>query len=246
MAFKNKIKRKLSDLIVDEVKGLIVSEKLKPGDRLPSEKELIQQYEISKGTVREAMKALEVEGLIRTRPGPGGGAWLTEVGTEPASRALRNYLYFKHMNAEQLYQLRKLVEVELAVSVVGELSDEDFRLLREYTDACSHRPTSELEQQQQRVAELEFHNVLATACPSPLLGFMGRFLNEALRDLVVLKKSYLVDYYDFTKSNVDYHNALIRAYKDEDKETVKRLMTEHMVEAEAHFIALDGMFSKQM
>lgn len=248
MAFtiKKRLKSKLSDLIVDEVKRLIVEEELKPGDRLPSEKELIEQYEISKGTVREAMKALEVEGLIMTRSGPGGGAWLTEVGTGPASRALRNYLYFKNMNVEELYQIRKLIEVELAESVVGHLTEEDLSSLLKYTDQCSTRPTSEMEQRQQKIAELEFHNILADACPNPILGFFGRFLNESLRDLVVLKKSYLVDYYEFTKSNVDYHYELIDAFKNLNKNKVKILMTEHMVEAESHFIALDGMISKKM
>lgn len=243
---KKRLKPKLSDLIVDEVKRLIVEEELKPGDRLPNEKELIEQYSISKGTVREAMKALEVEGLIMTRSGPGGGAWLTEVGTGPASRALRNYLYFKNMNVEELYQIRKLIEVELAVSVVGHLTEEDLTSLLKYTDQCSTRPTSEIEQRQQKIAELEFHNVLADACPNPILGFFGRFLNESLRDLVVLKKSYLVDYYEFTKSNVDYHYELIESFKNLDTDKVKTLMTEHMLEAEAHFIALDGMISKKM
>ncbi|MBU0801305.1 FadR family transcriptional regulator [Marinomonas sp. CT5] len=244
--FKSKAKRKISDLIVDEVKRLIVFEKLNPGDRLPSEKDLIEQYEVSKGTVREAMKALEVEGLIKTKPGPGGGAWLTEVGTEPASRALRNYLYFRHISPKQLYQMRKLIEVELAVSVVGYLSDEDLLLLRKYTDQCNLKPTSEDEQRLQRIAELEFHNVLADASPNPILGFFARFLNESLRDLVVLKKSYLIDYYEFTKSNVDYHYALINAYEKQDIKQVRTLMSEHMCDAETHFIVLDGEISKKM
>ncbi|MBR7890176.1 FadR family transcriptional regulator [Marinomonas sp. A79] len=244
--FKSKAKRKLSDLIVDEVKRLIVSDELVPGDRLPSEKDLIEQYEVSKGTVREAMKALEVEGLIKTKPGPGGGAWLQEVGTEPASKALRNYLYFRHISAKQLYQLRKLIEVELAVSVVGFLSDDDISKLRLYTDQCSNKPTTEEEQRLQKTAELEFHNVLADASPNPILGFFGRFLNESLRDLVVLKKSYLIDYFEFTKSNVEYHYALINAYEKKDVKKVRMLMSEHMCEAERHFVALDGSISKKM
>jgi len=244
--FSKQTKRKLSDLIVDEVKRHIVADELKPGDRLPSEKDLIEQYEVSKGTVREALKALEVEGLIKTKPGPGGGAWLTEVGIEPASKALRNHLYFRHINAEQLYQMRKLIEVELAVSVVGVLSAEDFTQLRKNTDLCSSKPTSETEQRLQRIAELEFHNVIADASPNPILAFTGRFLNELLRDLVVFKKSYLIDSYEFTKSNVDYHYALIRAFEREDTLQVRTLMSEHMCEAEIHFITLDGEISKKM
>lgn len=243
---KKKRKQKLSDLIVDEVKAMIVAEKLLPGDRLPTEKELIESFGCSKGTVREAQKALEVEGLIWTRPGPGGGAWLSEVGTEPASKALRNYLYFKHLSAEQVYQMRKLIEVELAVSVVGHLKEKDFERLDEYIRVCGRPPESEDDQREQRIAELEFHNVLADACPNPLLGFIGRFLNETLRDLVVLKKSYQIDAYEFTRSNVDYHVELVTAYRNADEVKVRHLMSEHMCEAEEHFVALDGQISRKM
>ena len=239
-------KRKLSDLIVDEVKSMIVAEKLLPGDRLPNEKDLIDQFGCSKGTVREALKALEVEGLVYTRPGPGGGAYLSEVGTDPASKMLRNYLYFNHLSADQIYQMRKLIEVELAVSVVGKLTPTDFELLEAHTQACATPPESEEQQRSQRIAELEFHNVLSDACPNPLLSFMGRFLNETLRDLVVLKKSYQIDSYHFTQSNVDYHERLMAAYRAEDTGQVRRLMGEHMCEAEAHFVALDGKISKKM
>ena len=107
-------RQKLSDVIVESVKRSIVTEALHPGDRLPTERELMEHFECSKGTAREALKALEVEGLVSTRTGPTGGAYLNEVGTEPASRALRNYLHFQHLDGEQVYQLRKVIEVELA------------------------------------------------------------------------------------------------------------------------------------
>lgn len=239
-------KQKLSDLIVDEVKSMIVAKKLLPGDRLPNERDLIEQFGCSKGTVREALKALEVEGLVYTRPGPGGGAYLSEVGTDPASKMLRNYLYFNHLSAEQVYEMRKLIEVELAVSVVGKLTPTDFERLEEYTRVCSTAPESDDEQRLQRIAELEFHNVLADASPNPLFSFMGRFLNETLRDLVVLKKSYQIDAYQFTHSNVVYHQRLLAAYRAEDVAAVRHLMGEHMCEAEEQFVALDGQISKKM
>lgn len=239
-------KQKLSDLIVAEVKSMIVSEKLHPGDRLPSEKELIEEFGASKGTVREALKALEVEGLVWTRPGPGGGAWLSAVGTEPASTALRNYLYFNNLSADQVYQMRKLIEVELAVSVVDSLTEHDFVLLEKYIHVCSSRPATEEQQREQRIGELEFHNVLADACPNALLGFVARFLNETLRDLVVLKKSYQIDAFEFTRANVDYHIELLKAFKEKDKCSVRKLMGEHMCQAEEQFVALDGQISRKM
>lgn len=102
-------RQKLSDVIVESVKRSIVTDALKPGDRLPTERELMESFQCSKGSAREALKALEVEGLVSTRTGPSGGAYLNQAGTEPASRALRNYLHFQHLDGEQVYQLRKVI-----------------------------------------------------------------------------------------------------------------------------------------
>lgn len=180
-------RQKLSDVIVESVKRSIVTDALKPGDRLPTERELMESFQCSKGSAREALKALEVEGLVSTRTGPSGGAYLNQAGTEPASRALRNYLHFQHLDGEQVYQLRKVIEVELAVSVLGRLSEDDYQALQDNVDFCSAPEDSEAGQREQRLAELEFHNLLAKACPNPLLSFMAQFLNDLLRDLVVLK-----------------------------------------------------------
>ncbi len=231
---------KLSDLIVQDVKRLIVAECLKPGDRVPSEPELIASYGCSKGTVREALKALQVEGLVVTRTGPGGGAYLAEADPEPAARMLRNFLHFQHLDGEGVYQMRKVVEPELAASVTGRLTPERFAQLEENVAECSRRPETEDEQQRQRILELEFHNILADACPNPLLAFVGRFLNDMLRDLVVLKKAYVPERHRFGEANVGYHRLLLDAYREGDAARVRAIMLAHMHDAERHMVALEG------
>lgn len=238
-------KHKLSDLIVEDVKRRIVSDRLKPGDRLPNEKDLIEQYGCAKGTVREALKGLEVEGLIVTKTGPTGGAYLTQPTVDHAARALRNFLHFQHLDGDQVYQLRILIEEELAASVVGRLTDDDFRALEDNIALCAHPPEDEEEQRTQRIAELEFHNMLAALCPNPLLAFLGRFLNDLLRDLVVLKKVYLPARAQFGEANLDYHRRLLDAYRRADEATVRRLMREHMCDAHDHLHALEGEVAKR-
>jgi DNA-binding FadR family transcriptional regulator len=119
-------RQKLCDVIVESVKRSIVTDALKPGDRLPTERELMESVQCSKGSASEALKALEVEALVSTYTGPGGGVYPNPAGTEPASRALRNYLHFQLLDGEQVYPLRKVIEVELAVSVLGRLSEDAF------------------------------------------------------------------------------------------------------------------------
>ena len=239
-------RQKLAELISDDIKRWIATEGLDQGERLPNEKTLMELYGCAKGTVREALKILEVEGLITLKTGPGGGAVINQPTMEPASRMLRNFLHFKSLDGHQVYQLRKLLEVELAVSVVGRLGREDLANLEANLGACECCHPHDEDQRRQRFLELEFHNLLAKACPNPLLAFMCRFLNDMLRDLVVVKKAYIPERKQFDEANHRYHRDLIEAYRAEDVERVRALMTEHMQDAERHMTALEAEMAAQM
>ena len=231
-------RQKLSDLIVEDVKRWIVAERKQPGDRLPNEKELIELFGYSKSTVREALKALEVRGLIAIRTGPGGGAYLQQVSVEHASEPLRNFLHFHQLDGHHIYQLRKALEPELAASVVGRLRPEQFERLERNVEMCKLSPGTEDELRAQREAELAFHTILAESCPNPVLSFMCRFLNDLLRDLVIYKKA--MEHQHFGQVNVDYHSQLLAAYRQENASEVRRLMAEHMIDAEMHMHEMEA------
>ncbi|GKW48855.1 FadR/GntR family transcriptional regulator [Halomonas sp. NCCP-2165] len=239
-------RQKLAELISEDIKRWIATEGLTEGDRLPNEKTLMELYECAKGTVREALKILEVEGLITLKTGPGGGAILHPPSMEPASRMLRNFLHFRSLDGQQVYQLRRLLEVELAVSVVGHLSDDMLEKLEANIASCECCHPDDEDQRRQRFLELEFHNLLARACPNSLLAFMCRFLNDLLRDLVVVKKAYIPERKQFDEANHRYHRELLEAYRAEDAERVRQLMDEHMRDAETHMSALEAEMAGQM
>lgn len=222
-------RQKLSDVIVEEVKRWIVAEGKQPGDRLPNEKELVELFGYSKSTVREALKALEVRGLITVRTGPSGGAYLQEVSLAHASEPLRNFLHFQKLQSHHIYQLRKTLEPELAYRVVGHLTEAHFTKLEENIDHCCARPTNEDELRRQRELEIEFHAILAEACPNPVLAFMCQFLNDLLRDLVVYKLS--LSSHQFGETNADFHRELIDAFRAGDAAVAQSIMAEHMNDA---------------
>src|SRR5918992_6048708 len=74
--------RRISELIVDQVRLLIRGRQLNPGDRLPAERELCERFGVSRVTVREALRVLEANGLVEIRVGARGGAFVTA----PSSR----------------------------------------------------------------------------------------------------------------------------------------------------------------
>jgi DNA-binding FadR family transcriptional regulator len=240
---KTRKRQKLSDTILEEIKREIVTEHKKPGDRLPNEKELMELYDVSKGTIRESLARLEMQGLISVRTGPNGGAYLQQIPYELTSESLRNFLHFQDLGSDHVYQIRKKFETELAVSVVGLLDDNDFELLQKSIEICSHQPQDEFELKIQREEELNFHNILAYKCPNPILGFLCRFLNDMLRDIMIYKNALLDE--DFGKKNTNYHVELLAAFKAENKEKVQALMLEHMEDAEKHMHEMEANLKTQ-
>ena len=78
---------------------------------------------MSKGTIREAMRLLQAQGLIETKTGPGGGSFVGEVTRERAAALLANYFYFRDVTIDDIYQVRIALEPELAASLAGRLSE---------------------------------------------------------------------------------------------------------------------------
>ena len=70
---------KVSQHIIDQIRNAIFDGRLKPGDKLPSERELIENFKVGKATLREALRSLEVLGFLEIRKGVSGGAFVTEV-----------------------------------------------------------------------------------------------------------------------------------------------------------------------
>lgn len=221
--------RKRSDVIVAEIKRWIADQAKVPGDRLPVEKELMQLFSASKGVIREALKSLEVQGLIRISTGPKGGAVLCEVPITTAIGLLSNYFYFKKFDAVQVYQVKRLLEPSLAADAVGHLTEDQLYELESIIEACRLPSQNTAETEQKLVAEVRFHEIIAEACPNIFLSLICRFLNHIFRNLIVLRKIHkkIPNLNKFMQSNVKYHQELLAAFIKEDRQTVFDEMREH-------------------
>lgn len=239
-------KRKRSDMIAEEIKRWIVAEGKVAGERLPQEKDLADLFDCAKGTLREALKSLEVQGLITVRTGPNGGAVLAEVSYDRSTELLRNYMHFQKLTIEQVYEFRKVVEVEMAVAVVGHLDDAAFENLEASIGCCTCPGVKATEQMQVRQAELDFHSLLARYCPNPLLSYHSRFITDLLRDFIRLRTDAPEAFNKFTSVNLDFHRKLVDALRAEDRDAVRKIMTDHMTMAERFTLELEGVVSQNL
>lgn len=236
---------KLSNLIADDLRGRIVREGMKPGDRLPNERALTEYYECAKGTVREALKELEVSGLVTMQTGPQGGAEIQTVPVEYSIQQLRTYLHFLELDFQAVYAVRRTVEVTLAESVVGRLSEEQLARLEENVRRCL-AARDRNDRATERRLELDFHDMLCAASDNPFLNFICSFINGVLRDLVEFRRDENDARDAFGQHNTHSHLELITALRANDAAAVKSIMEEHMKCAESFMTKLDASLRGDM
>jgi DNA-binding FadR family transcriptional regulator len=229
---------KRGDLVVEEIKRWIAERRLAPGDKLPKEDELQELFGVSKGTAREALKSLEVQGLVTVTTGPAGGATIGEVPLERAFQLLQNYLFFRELDVAQIYAVRRLLEPELAAGAVAHLTEEHFAALERSIETCAPHPANAEQALAQRQEDLHFHDVLAAANPNMLLRFMCQVINHLLRHSVAMGDANHPKGHELGESNVAAHRRLLTAARRGDAEKVRKLMVEHVDEAERHVQSL--------
>jgi GntR family transcriptional regulator, transcriptional repressor for pyruvate dehydrogenase complex len=122
---------RMSEAIVDQIRGLIRSEQLRPGDRLPSERDLGERMGVSRVTIREAMRVLEAGGLIEIRVGARGGAVVTSPSSTKLGSGLADLMNLSPLTAGEVTEARQVFEVGIIPLVVERATEQDLAELRE-------------------------------------------------------------------------------------------------------------------
>ncbi len=113
-AFKPIKQLRVSREVTEQLKQSILLGRFKAGDRLPSERELAEQFQVSRVAIREALRTLEHSGFITTRQGVTGGAFVTDLSFEHLVDAFLDLFMADKISIPELYQVRLLVEPEVA------------------------------------------------------------------------------------------------------------------------------------
>jgi len=235
-------RRKRPDIAADTIRDRIMESGLVPGDRVPADWLDPETLKISRGTLREALKLLEFQGLIASKTGPGGGIFVTAIAPDNALRMLDNLFLFEPASIADIYAIRKLIEPELAASAAREkLSSEAFEALQSTIRLYEAEPKTAEEEYRQRLAELDFHAELARATPNRLLGFTAVFLLSLLRDMTVCREIYRESNPELRETGLHYQVRLLRSIKAGDAEQARAIMHDHMIEAEKYMLERAAM-----
>lgn len=152
--------------IVEQVERAIFSGRLRSGDRLPPERELVHQFRASRVAVREALRTLEHRGLIEVRHGSSGGHFVRHVDASLLRRDFATLFRLGRVTLPQLTEARLMVEPEIARLAAERATGPDLELLAAAVDG-------------QLEAKDRFHRLMAAAARNPV----HAVLVDALGDL---------------------------------------------------------------
>lgn len=232
------VRQKRSDAIAEQIKDYIFRMELKPGERLPQEGRLIEMFESARSTVREALRSLEVQGVIQNSTGPTGGARVAAVSLQRSIDLLSNYFYFEPVSSLQIYQVRKIIEPELAGTVASVLTEDHLAQL-ERTISLQHELSGSAKNWERlRHIEMDFHDILVEACDNPILALAARFINSAIRSTI--RRAHLDENaQSFTDDNIAFHQKLLEAFRARDGGAAREIMREHVISAEPYVLTVD-------
>ena len=164
-------KVRASDDITAQIRAEVSSGRLKPGTRLPSERELAERFGVSRNTLREALRSLEHGGLLELRKGATGGAFVRESNNEAVVTGMRDMYHLGAILPEHLTEARIWIEAVVVRAACERAKAADLVALNANIDAAfdAHRGGDFFSGAE---LHLEFHRLLARTTKNPVLVLM--------------------------------------------------------------------------
>lgn len=231
--FKSAKSNKISENIIEQIRKAIFEGKLKPGDKLPPEKELMENFGVSKATLRGALHSLEVLGFLEIRKGVTGGTFVTEVDMKKARDSFTNFLLFKNLSLSNLSEVRLILEPYIAEKAASAITEEDLKRLEKLNEECDYVLKNNIPIES-RKNEIEYHRIIGSVSGNPILMFILDFVENLLIDT----KEILQPGKDFSKKVLNAHKRIYHALLERDGKKAREEMAKHVREVEKDLVAL--------
>ena len=224
-------RERLYQEIVEHVQALILAGELKPGDRIPAERELADQRGVSRAAVREAIKALAEKGLVEVRVGR--GTYVAELKADHVVESMALLLREARNTPEHLQEARELLEVPIARLAARNRDDGHvarLRALLAQMDAQRHASRGFID------ADSAFHLELARATGNPVLELLSRTLLAMLR----AERVFMVGFRDEIRGAMGSHVRIVDAVERRDADGAAGAMAGHLAHVSAVLRSLRG------
>jgi len=162
MSFFKPIKQaRISEAVLRQLKESILMGRFKSGEKLPSERELTVEFNVSRAVIREALRALEQSGFLVTRQGPTGGAFVTDLTFDQVGNAFLDLFLVNKLSIPELTQVRLYIEPEVARLAAMNITRDSARLLED-ADKAEYIADKSYTERMSKLTRV--HHILANIC----------------------------------------------------------------------------------
>lgn len=217
----------LANDAINQIKQLIVSGELSPGDRLPKETELAAQLGLSRSSLREAVRALTLVGVLDVRRGD--GTYVTSLEPHLLFRGTTFVLeLLQGRTILELLEIRRLLEPGATALAAARMDDSHLARLRD----CLERIDTPSSEEDRVEADDEFHAIIVDAAEAPVLAALIKSLSS--KTFRVRLWRGIVDEVAIEQTK-QRHHAIYRALQARDPELARAAATVHIAEVEYWF-----------
>ena len=213
---------KVYEQVIEQVKNMIIDGTLKKGDKLPSERELAEHLQVSRTSIREALRALQVIGLVECRQGEGN--FIKQSFENNLFEPLSIMFMLQKSDTSEIIELRKIIEIETASIAAKKVNEEELNNMKFLIDVLK-----DSENEEERVkADKKFHYTIAHASKNflivSILNAVSSLIDSFIKDA---RRKILAD-----KENVDVlvkqHKDIYMALKEKDPVKASQAMEKHL------------------
>ncbi|MBV6306611.1 FadR family transcriptional regulator [Candidimonas humi] len=213
---------KSCDMLANKLREQILDGTIADGSMLPPERDLVQQTGLSRGSVREGLRILEAEGLIKTRSGRYGGSTVTRPSGAMVSNQINLYARVRGIPLESIVQAREALEPALARLAAINRTEEDLQLLRDISrriEAAYDDVPTYLDE------NVQWHCALAQASHNELLHTFTVSIAQLIREATDIKDMATTE---IRATVIQAHERILQAIADRAPDVAERRMQRHV------------------
>ena len=228
---------RISEEVAEQLKQSIVSGHFKPGEKLPPERDLAEEFRVSRVAIREGLRKLEHAGFIVTRQGATGGAYVTDLNFEYLVNAFLDLFLADKISIPELHHVRLLIEPEVARLAASNITPEYAQQLKEALD-IEELPIASLSVDVDRKQKVHF--ILAEMCGN-------RFFEALMKSLLGLTKEVV----EAVNPDPDYvhpkgmHRSVVEAVVAGNVEAAAEAMKKHTIDFGENFIKMERTYRER-
>lgn len=222
--------KRLYEEIVDQIKNLIAEGKLKPGDKLLAERDLADRFQVSRASVREAIRTLEMLGIIDIRPGE--GTFVRGTETDDIIRPLAMFLAVERNSLLDMFEMRRIFETATASLAAQRATFEELDQIESMLANMRERLNLQ-DSEKGEEFDAAFHYAVAEATHNSLLTKLFKTVSEEFAKAnSVARRQLYQDNVQNAQRIIDQHSEILQAIRSGSPQKASEAMLAHLTFAE--------------